>query len=445
MKTKISLLVAFLTIAVSFAQEKKWTLKECVDYALENNLTIKRNEYNLALSKENIVTSKGKFLPNLNASSGTSYGSGFTRNSQGVYAKTDNISANLGASAGGTIFDGFRNLNSYKQSKIGVKSSQLDLEKIKADISLNIINTYLNVLFAKENLNAAKVQAEISAKQIERAQSQVEAGTKAKGELLNAQSSAISDAQNVVSLENTRDLALLRLAQILQIDVNGFDVAPIEIGSPSASMLFDNSTSVYENALKTRPEIAKAKLDVESAELGIKIAKGTPFLPNVSYSLNTGTSYFNQLNNLPPGLENDALSKQLKNRFNYGAGISFNLPIFNGFQTKSNVSRAKINKNLSELNLEGQKLQLRQTIEQAFLDAKAAAKSYEAAQKSLEAQKEAFKNAQERYNYGAMTLFDFDQVRNRFVNAESALIRAKYDYVFKTKVLKFYNGESVLD
>ena len=136
---------------------------------------------------------------------------------------------------------------------------------------------------------------------------------------------------------------------------------------------------------------------------------------------------------------------QLRDRYQYGAGLSLNIPIFNRFQTKNNVAKSIINKEISRIGLENEKIQLKQTIEQAFLDVKAALKSYEAAKISLSAQEEAFKNAQERYNYGAMTLFDFDLVRNRLVSAESTLIRSKYDYVFKTKVLQFYSGELVLE
>jgi outer membrane protein len=135
----------------------------------------------------------------------------------------------------------------------------------------------------------------------------------------------------------------------------------------------------------------------------------------------------------------------MENQLSYSLGFSVSIPIFNGFKNDIRVEQSKIDKELLETSLESEKLQLQQTIEQAFLDAKSAIKTYEAAQISLAAQREAFKNAQERYNYGAMTLFDFDQVRNRLVNAESAMIRAKYDYVFKTKVLKFYYGESILD
>jgi len=168
------------------------------------------------------------------------------------------------------------------------------------------------------------------------------------------------------------------------------------------------------------------------------------FLPTVTASASAGTNYSHRFT-IFQGQRNDYFFKQLNDNFGYGLGLSLSIPIFNRFQNKVNLNKAIISKEKSELTFESEKLRLQQTIQRAFLDAKAALKSYEAARLSLQAQQEAFKNAQQRYNYEAITLFEFDQVRNRLVNAESTLIRAKYDYVFKSKVLKFYFGESVIE
>ena len=245
--------------------------------------------------------------------------------------------------------------------------------------------------------------------------------------------------------ENTLTIALLNLAQLLQVPSTNFDIESLEIGTPSAVLLYETSDVVFQKALTTQPQIKRAELGIVNSDLNIELAKGA-FLPTLTYNVNSGTSYFNQLNNLLPGQNNDYFFRQvLKDRVTYGASVSLNIPIFNRFQTRNNVAKSYINRELSLLNLDNQKLQLQQTIEQAYVDSKAASKTYEAANISLDAQREAFKNAQESYNLGATTLFDFDLVRNRLVSAESALIRAKYDYVFKTKVLQFYFGELNLD
>lgn len=443
MKTKFAVIITLIAFSFSGMSQKKWTLKEAVDHALEHNITIKQNELNVELSKEDVVQAKGNFLPNLSASSSGSlgFGSTFDRVSNNRVSSTT-FGSSFGLNSGISIFNGFRNLNSYKQAQLGVESSKLDLAKIKDDISLNVVNAYLNILFAKENLSVARVQYEISKKQIVRAKNQVEAGAKAKGELLNVQSTAAADAQNVVAQENTLDLAFLSLAQLLQVSAENFDIANLDVGSPSIATLYDDSNIVYKKAVTNRPEILKARIGVKNSDLGIEIAKGR-YLPSLSGSVGTSTNFAHAFELIQGS--NTYFFKQINDNLGANLGLSLSIPIFNRFQTKSNVSKSKINKEISEYNLESQKLQLQQTIQKVFLDAKSAAKTYEAAKTSLEAQQEAFKNAQERYNYGAMTLFDFDQVRNRLVNAESTLIRSKYDYVFKTKVLKFYYGESILD
>jgi len=421
------------------AQDKKWTLVECVNYALDNNITIKQNKLNVAISEENLVSSKGNFLPNLNASTGgnLNFGSGFDPVSQDRVS-TSTYGGSFGINSGMTVFNGYRNLNTYKQAQLGVETSKLDLEKIQDDISLYVVNTYLNVLFAKENLNVAKVQLEISMKQIENAKAKFEAGVKPKGDLLNAQSTAAADEQALISYENTLNLALLDLAQLLQINPNGFDVETIDVESPSLAMLYKNPDDVYQKALTNRPEIKKAEMEIESADLSVEIAKSS-FLPSVSIGANIGTGYgYNLKNNT-----HIPFFTQLDDNLGYGLSFNVNIPIFNRNQTKSNVNRQIISYEISKFGYENQKLQLQQTIQKAYYDAKAAAKTFESAQKSLISQNEAFKNAQESYNIGVMTQFDFDLVRNRLVNAEGAIIRAKYDYIFKTKVLKFYYGESI--
>ena len=443
MKTKLILAVALFTSLASFSQ-KKWTLKECVDQALEKNISVQQSKLNLKLAIKDVAIAKGNFLPNLNGNTGgnLNFGSGFdpvTNNR----VSTSFFGGSLGLNSGYTIFNGYRNTNTYKQAQLGVASSKYDLQKIENDISLFVVNGYLNVLFAKENLNVAKVQYEISANQIEAVKSRFQAGVVAKGEVLNTQSTAAANLQSVIAQENVLNLALLNLAQTLQVPIDNFDVASIELGTPSVNLLYTNSGPIFEKSLINRPEIERAILAIESADLSIEIAKSN-FSPTVSASLGISTNYGFNLN-LPTGLLNTNFLTQVNDNFGYGLGFNVSVPIFNRFQTKNNVAKSKINKEIVITRLESEKIQLKQTIEQAFLDVKAASKSYQAAKISLAAQTEAFKNSQQRYNFGDMTLFDFDQVRTRLVNAEGAMIRSKYDYVFKTKILQFYSNELVLE
>ena len=443
LKTKLILTVAIFTSLASFSQ-KKWTLKECVDQALERNISVQQSKLNLKLAEKDVAIANGNFLPNLNGGSSGNFNSGLSPDRNGVLTNTNNFNGSFSLRSSGTIFNGYRNTNTYKQAQLGVASSKYDLQKIENDISLFVVNGYLNVLFAKENLNVANVQYEISAKQIEAVKSRFEAGVVAKGEVLNIQSTAAANLQSVIAQENVLNLALLNLAQTIQVPIDNFDVAPIELGTPSENLLYTNSDIVFEKSLLNRPEIESAKLAIESADLSIEIAKSA-YKPTLTYSLSAGTSYYHQFNNLLPTRINDDFISQTADRFQYGIGFNVSVPIFNRYQTKNNVAKSEINKEIFITRLESEKIQLKQTIEQAFLDVKAAAKSYQAAKISLAAQEEAFKNSQQRYNFGDMTLFDFDQVRTRLVNAKGVMIRSKFDYVFKTKILEFYSGELVLE
>jgi outer membrane protein len=443
LKTKLIITVAIFTSFASFSQ-KKWTLRECVDQALERNITIQQNKLNLLTAEKDVAIAKGNFLPNLNGNTrgNLNFGSGFdpvTNNR----VSTSFFGGSMGLSAGYTVFNGFRNTNTYKQAQLGVETSKYDLQKIENDISLLVVNGYLNILFAKENLNVAKVQYEISKKQIEAIKIRFQAGVVAKGEVLNTQSTAATNLQSVIAQENVLNLALLNLAQTIQAPITNFDVAPIDIGSPSTNLLYNDSETVFEKSLNNRPEIERAKLAIENADLSIEIAKSS-FMPSVSASASVSSNYGFNLN-LPTGFSNTNLLTQINDNFGYGIGFNVSVPIFNRFQTKNRVAKSKISKEIFITRLESEKIQLKQTIEQAFLDVKAASKSYQAAQISLAAQEEAFKNSQQRYNFGDMTLFDFDQVRTRLVNAQGIMIRSKYDYVFKTKILQFYSGELVLE
>ena len=441
MKNKLLLLATLFTFSFGFSQ-KQWTLKECVDYALKNNITIKQNELNVDLAKLNAKDAKNVFLPDFSASTGgnLSFGSTFDPVSQNRISQTI-FGGSLGASSGVSVFNGFRNLNTYKQAKLGIERSKLTLEQIQNDISLRVVNTYLNVLFAKENYNVAKTQAEISQGQIKAAKERYENGIIPKADYLNVEATAANDVQNLVTIENTLTIAKLNLAQLLQLPAEGFDVEDVDVGSPAATMYYSNADLVYQKALTTQPQIKNAELGIKNADFNIEIAKGA-FLPTFTFGANISTNYGFLLNSRFPNIK---LSTQLSDNLGYGFGFSLNVPIFNRFRTKTNVDRQFVNKEISKVNLDNQKLQLQQTIEQAYTDAKAAAKAYEAARVSLESQREAFKNAQESFTLGGMTLFDFDLVRNRLVAAESTLIRNKYDYVFKTKVLQFYYGELELE
>jgi len=457
MKTKLTLVMAVLAITFSFAQDKKWTLKECVDHALENNLSVQQAKYTTDLRKADVATAKGDFLPGVSgsASQNFSFGSGFdARTNRRVSA--DRRSNAFGLNTQMTVFDGFRIKRSYEQTKNSYDASLLDLEKMKNDISLNIVNSYLNVLFNKENLKIAEAQVKISEEQYNRTNELVNEGVQPRGNLLEVEATKINDENAVVTAENNVALALLELSQLLQIPNQGFDIQDVPININTVALLYNNTNEIFEKAVALQPEIKSAEIGVVNAETGIEIAK-SDYLPSLSLSAGLNTVYNHQQGTSDdffiPDPNDPTQLVLVENGFwdqiedNFGQFIAFNLniPVFNRGQVKANVDRAKINEDIAKVNLADQKRALREAIERAYINAKATLKEYEAAQKSVEAQQLSFNYAQERYNLGATNSFDFEQVRNRLVNAQATLTRAKYNFVFRTKVLEFYYGIPIIE
>ncbi|WP_233450939.1 TolC family protein [Hanstruepera ponticola] len=457
-KVSVIFIFACLFSIVSIAQEKRvWTLEECINYALENNISIKQTELDTETADQDLITAKGNFLPNLNANASQNWNFGSFIGQDGNRVSRDSRGNSFGLNTGVTLFNGFRNTSIYKQAQLGIESSQLQLDILKDNISVNVVNSYLNILLNKENLKVAEEQILISEKQVQQLSELVDSGVRPRADLYEVEAQLASDKERLTNVENSLDLALLGLTQLLQIPYEGFDVEGIELGLPEVLVERKSSTEIYDYAVQNRPEIRKAELDIENSELAIDIAKSA-YYPNLSFGAGLGTSYQHfqgqeDLRVVFPDPSNptdfeiipNGFWVQLENNLGYNLGFRLDVPIFNRLQTKANVSRAKINKKRIEFSLDQAKQDLQSTIEQAYADAKAAFKQFEASQVSLDAQSESFKNAQESYNLGVMNSFEFEQVRNRLVNAEANLINAKYNFVFTTKVLDFYLGKPLTD
>jgi len=453
---KIILVLATAITSFSFAQEKQWTLEECVTHALENNISVKQSELDSELAIENIRTAKGNFLPGVNASASQNFNFGSYIDQNGGRVSRDTRGNNFGINTGVTIFNGFQNTNTYKQSKLGLESSKLQLAILKDNISLNVVNSYLNVLFNKESLKIADDKINVTTQQLTQIQKLVDAGVRAVADLSEIKAQLATDQQSQVSAQNSIDLALLSLAQLLQISHVGFNVEDIELELNSVALLYDSTEDIFNTASENRPEIKSAQLNIDDAQYNVEIAKGA-YMPTLSASASVGTSYQHAQGQKDVRTIVDATSSsgfstipngfgtQFEDNLGYSVGLNLSIPIFNRNQSKARVNRAKINVEKSNTRLIQEKQDLRVKIENAYADAKASLKQFESAQLSVAAQEEAFKNAQDRYDLGVMTSFEFEQVRSRFVNAQSALINAKYNFVFKSKVLDFYAGKSLLD
>ncbi len=477
MKTKFTFILFFSLIFSVYSQDsnsnvKKWTLQECVDYALDNNITVKRNEYDISLAEIDKKDAIGNFLPTLNINGSHSWNGGLTTDvTTGVLRNQTTQTTSGGISSGIVIYGGLQNLNALRRSELNILANRYQLDKIRDDISLYVINAYLDVLFGKEAVNVAIPQVEISIEQLRRTGQLVEAGTIPKGDLLDIQATLANDEQNLIITQNNVRISLLSLAQLLQLeDFNNFEVAETEISTLPMVNLADYSVDqIYEKALQTRYEIKIAETNIELAESDIKLAKGG-LQPTLSgfYNWNSRYSNLDRIVGFEPNPDNPfqvigqvegtgqnviapndqpvlgdplGFSDQFFDR-NKGSsfGLSLRIPILNGFRVSNNVKRAKIRYEQQKYALDQEELNLQKIIYTVYTDAIGALKLYEASTISVDAQNESFRYAQEKFDVGVLNSFDISQIKNRLVKAESDFLRAKYDFIFKVKLLEFYYG-----
>tara|TARA_B100000475_G_scaffold154853_1_gene115757 strand:+ start:1627 stop:2937 length:1311 start_codon:yes stop_codon:yes gene_type:complete len=427
--------VFLFMMSYSQGQNNLWTLEECVNHALENNITILQAKNSLLSSEQDIVSAKGNFLPavNSNISGGASLGN--IEVFPGEFRDREFYSTTLGVGFSQSVFNGFRNINLLNQSKLSLERNQYELEKLKDDISLNVANAYLNVLFNKENLDLANSQVEFSKFQVSQVQTLVEAGSEPMSTLIETQATYSRDIQNLTIAENSHVLSLLSLSQLLQIPFENFDVEVVQIDVPSANLMYDDVAPIINYAMENRNEIKVAERDIELSKLSTKISKSA-YLPNISmgYGFNASANFSNLTSD-------DQLIDQLNDNKGHSVNMNISIPIFNRNQTKAQVKKSKIQEETTNLAFDQVKVNLESTIQRAFTDAKAALRAFEAAELSLGSQILAFENSQQRFNLGALNSFDLEQSRIRLLNARSSQINAKYDFIFKTKVLDYYLGK----
>jgi len=437
MKVLLSIIGLGVLSSVSAQDTKVWTLIECVDYAVENNISVKQSELDKKISEEDVKTAKWNFAPDLNASASQNFNFGSSIGVSGARIPADFRSNNFGINSSINLFDGFANVHTLSRAKIGLEVNDAAILKMKNDIALNVVNSYLQILFAKEQLKVAESQLTISGSEVRRIKELVEAGVLAQGELLNVKSALANDNQKLIVAQNSLTIAELRLSQLLQLETMHIKVQDINVDIQNQSILGNGAEAIYNKANESFPEIKLAELNILSAEKGVKIAKAN-FSPSLtaSFGLNTAYQHRQGSTDFTPF----QFSDQIDDNLGQSIRFSLNIPIFNRYQFRSNVNKSKINYQKIQYNLESEQLRLRETIQTAYTDALASSKSYDAATTSVTAQQKAFDYSQERFKAGAINSFDFNQTKNNLVNAQSQLIQNKYDYMFKLKVLEFYFG-----
>ena len=470
---KSIIIIALLLFGMQTQAQKKWTLKECVEYALENNISVRQSELDLEATEIERLSAIGNFTPSLNASSSVSENTGLSFNPVTNNAQTTTfLSATGRINVGYTLFDGLRNFRQVQRAKISNLAGQYRLDKMKDDISLFVANSYLQVILNKANLEVLKSQNDVTKEQIERTTELVDAGVLPKGDLLEIEATNASEQQSIINAQNSVQISLISLAQLLLIeDYENFDIEDEGYDIVDDGISQKQVEEIIAAAKENRSEIKIEEQNVELAKKDLQIARGAnyptinaffgydtrytnntsfsqeidPDNPSVSRQIGTVQStgeavvadFPNTFTTVVPA---DPFIDQLYQNDGIGYGLSLNIPILNGFSTKANVKRNEINLERAKFQLEQAELNLESNVYQAHVDAKGSLKSYEAALKSLESQELAYEYAKERYDVGLTNAFDFSQSKLRYDNAKIEVNRSKYDYIFKLKVLELYFG-----
>ena len=433
------------------AQTKQWSLEECIQYAIENNITIKQIELQKENAEITLNTSQNSRLPNLNAGAGQEWSAGFSPAQNGVYESQTRTNSNLSVTSSMPVFTGFRIPNEIKKNKFELMAAAENLEKAKEDLSLNIASLFLQVLFNKEIVKVNEEQLLLSQSQIEKTKALVEVGKVPQSQLYDIEAQVANDEVSLIQAKNNLELALLDLMQSLELEqASCFDIYAPEIGNVVEEYMSSVQPShlVFDNAVAIKPVIKEQEYRIESAKKSLEIAKAG-YMPDLNLNLGYGTSYF-YVYNLKPVTDlktgevytpkNDSFSYQFKNNGREYIGLSLSVPIFNRFSVRNQVRSARVNISNQQLALDNAKKTLYKEIQTAYLNATSAQEKYRASGRAVTATSESFKYAQERYEVGKSSVFEFNEARTRWLQSQSEQIQAKYDYIFRTKILDFYNG-----
>ncbi|MDX9882765.1 MAG: TolC family protein [Prolixibacteraceae bacterium] len=432
----------FLIVLSPGAQSQEvWPLQKCINYALENNIQVKQGALSSDYYGNELDQAKNNRLPNLNAymSNDMSYGRSLSYDNTYQNVNSNNAGGSLSSSV--TLWNGSILSNQVKKAELDLKASMEDLQKAKDDIMLNIAAAYLEILFADELVTVAADQMGVTRLQIDRTSKLVDAGSLAKGSLLEIEAQLAREELQLVNEQNRLQLAYLNLYQLLELpSTETFKIEKPSLPMLGAGQTMINSMDIFKTAADVRPEIKSAEYKLKSAEKQLEIAKGYQY-PTLSFGANYYNSYNNKYkdgtgNNIP-------LSDQIKNNERYGFGFDLSIPIFNRRQVRNGISNATIQKTNLELQLQSAKNLLRKDIEQAYTNALAALKRYMANEKAVVSMSEAFRYTEEKFTVGMVNSVEYNQSKNNLTKAKSDLLQAKYEYIFRTKILDFYAGKPI--
>lgn len=440
---RIILMAAATLLTTTVCAQKQWTLKECLDYAMQNNITLKKSKLQRQSAAEDVKQSKAALLPSLSASTNQSVGyrpwqdAGTTTVTNGtVNTKVDKASYNgsYGLNASWTVWNGNRNRNQVKLNRLTEEQAELEIQETANSIQEKIAQLYVQILYLKEAVKVNEASLETSRKNEERGREMVEVGKMSKADLAQLSAQRSNDEYNIVSAQAQVENYKLQLKQLLEIlGDEAFDVATPDAAMTTNEMALADVPalmSVYEQALATRPEIQSAEMAVKSSDVSIDIAKAGR-MPTVSLQASASAS--------TNSLANNDWSDQMKSNFNTGAGVSVSVPIFDQRQTKTNVNKARIQRESNLLALQDQQKQLYQTIENYWLDATTNQQKFRAAMSTVESEQQSYDLLQEKFNVGLTNIVELMTGKDKLLVAKQNQLQSKYMTILNLQMLKFYS------
>lgn len=439
---KAILLTAIIALGIQANAQQNWSLRQCIEYATAHNVNILQAEISVKQSEVEANTAKWARLPNLNASGNQSFNWGRTQTAikdedtgdyTTKYVDTSSQGTNMSISTNIPVFTGFEIPSQYALSKLNLKASMADLQKAKEDLAINIASAYLQALFNKELHQVAVGQAALSKEQYCRIESLERLGKASLAELAEAKARVAQDELNVVQTLNNYRLAILDLTQLIELETpEGFEVEdPIQAFQLNPLTPPDE---VFATAMVSKPAIQAAQARLEGSKQSIKIAQSALY-PSINLNGSLGTSYYSTLNR--------TFSQQLSDNFSRYVGVSLNIPIFNRFATRNRVRSAKLQRDNYALQLENTKKTLYKEIQQAWYNATAAESKYASSQAAAEASQASFELTSKKYENGTATAVAYNEAKQNLQKAQSEELQAKYEYIFRSKILDFYKGVEI--
>lgn len=420
-------------------QTESWTLQKCIDYAIENNISVKQVQINSENQEIRLNTARNSRLPAVNASLGQNASFGRGPGRDGTTVDHTQLSTSLGASANVTVFEGMRIKQDIAGRNFDFQAALKDLERAREDVSLNITSLYLKVLLNKELVKVAENKVELSRQQLERSEVLVKNGRNPESDLYESKALLANDEMSLTQSRNTLLLSLLDLSQALNLDdKEGFDIQTPDLGAITLASMsrLESPTTVYDYAVGNRPRILAEKLRLKSSEKALLSAR-TGLYPSISLGGGYSNGYYFSIYE---GARNAAFFNQLKNNGSEYIGLSINIPIFNRLTTRNNIRMARNSIRIQELAITEAQQSLRKQIEQSYYSADAAYQQYLSAEKSLDAARVAFRFQKEKADAGRSTIFDYNDAKTRMEKAESDMVQAKFNFIFYKKILDFYAG-----